>query len=343
MKVKLITVVVCTKNGKKKIADCLKSLKNQTYSKEMYQVIVVDDASSDGLSELIEEYKFTLITNSHNLGLAQSRNIGIANSQGDIIAFTDDDCIPELNWLKKINDTFNNNADVCGISGWVKTHEIKTVVQKYIDATKPLKPLEIELSISTSPFFRLWLYLKRQFEIVSYSRWQISQEISSVVGANMAFRRTVFSNGLLFNPILKFGGEEEELCYRIRAKKVGLLYYFPEMKVDHKFERELYFLFKRSYSYAKGNFRLKQIHSERSVTFFPYPLLFLIAFSAILVDIRAFLLLMFLPLILYFQWMLAFMKRRDISILFFPYIQLFTETFYNLGYVKSIVNVHDKN
>ena len=97
---KLVSIIIVTKNHSSYILRCLKSLTNQTY--ENIEIIIVDDNSKDNTADLIKSInspKIKYFIKTNNKGLAALRNFGINKSKGDYIFFTDSDCIPVKNWI----------------------------------------------------------------------------------------------------------------------------------------------------------------------------------------------------------------------------------------------------
>ena len=93
---------------------CLDTLLKQSYND--YEIIVVDDGSSDGTKELVKQYKKIKYFKQNNKGPGYARNKGIKYARGNIIAFTDDDCIPDKNWLKNAVPHFKD-PNTIGVEG----------------------------------------------------------------------------------------------------------------------------------------------------------------------------------------------------------------------------------
>ena len=98
-----VSIIVLNYNGRHLIGECLDSLRNQTYKN--IEIIVVDNGSSDGSADFLNErYKnsITLIENSENLGFAEGNNIGIKASSGDYIALLNNDAVADSLWLGEL-------------------------------------------------------------------------------------------------------------------------------------------------------------------------------------------------------------------------------------------------
>jgi GT2 family glycosyltransferase len=100
MTVPMVSIIVLNYNGAKFAQECLKSVLATRYPR--FEVIVVDNASTDGSCELISKLfpgRITLVRNSRNLGYADGNNIGFQHSKGDIIAFLNIDTEVAESWL----------------------------------------------------------------------------------------------------------------------------------------------------------------------------------------------------------------------------------------------------
>lgn len=112
-----ISVVIATYNRKESLRATLHALEKQRFPKADFEVCVVSDGSTDGTDKMLAEYQHTGVLNLHffsqeNKGPAAARNLAIRSASGEIIAFTDDDCLPNENWLAIIDATFHTQAIV---------------------------------------------------------------------------------------------------------------------------------------------------------------------------------------------------------------------------------------
>jgi glycosyltransferase involved in cell wall biosynthesis len=121
----LVSVVVPTRNRQAAIRQCLDALDRQTY--RPFEVIVVDDASTDGTPECLArlardpgDAPVRLFRNDPQIGANPSRNRGIRESRGDLIAFLDDDAFPEPDWLDRLMRGFTTER-VAAVTGRVES------------------------------------------------------------------------------------------------------------------------------------------------------------------------------------------------------------------------------
>lgn len=106
----MISIIVVTCNRKHLLKKCLDSLLNQTINSD-YEIIVIDNGSCGKTASFIKNNfpdRIKLISLRQKTDLRTCKNLGIDNSRGEIIAFTDDDCLPSENWLKNIKSTLKN-------------------------------------------------------------------------------------------------------------------------------------------------------------------------------------------------------------------------------------------
>src|SRR5947207_12032942 len=99
----MISVIVVNWNGKALLADCLNSLRSQTFSD--FEVIVVDNGSADGSAQFVETAfpEFRLIKLNENRGFAGGNNAGIRESRGEWIALINNDAAAQPDWLERLH------------------------------------------------------------------------------------------------------------------------------------------------------------------------------------------------------------------------------------------------
>jgi glycosyltransferase involved in cell wall biosynthesis len=106
------SVIICTHNRASLLLDLLKSFKDQSVPPDRYELIVVDNASSDTTRDIVNEVSVEMknlkYLHEPELGLSRARNTGIKNAQGEIIVFVDDDICPEANWLEVLITSFES-------------------------------------------------------------------------------------------------------------------------------------------------------------------------------------------------------------------------------------------
>jgi GT2 family glycosyltransferase len=106
------SIIIPTYNRPQQLARCLQALARQDYPHNCFEVIVVDDGSKTPLcvDNFQNRLDITLLTQ-YNTGPAVARNTGAAHAKGQFLAFTDDDCQPDANWLKNLATGFKENPD----------------------------------------------------------------------------------------------------------------------------------------------------------------------------------------------------------------------------------------
>jgi len=118
----IVSVIIPHRNDSNRLVQCIKALTKQTYPRNLYEIIVIDNCSDNihkqRLIEINNDYNITLF-NEPKLSSYAARNLGLKNAKGSFIAFTDSDCIPEPNWIEYGLNAFSNCFNCGFISGKV--------------------------------------------------------------------------------------------------------------------------------------------------------------------------------------------------------------------------------
>lgn len=111
-----ISVIVPAYNEKDFILECLNSLLNQDLDSSLYEIIVIDNASTDGTAEIAKKKRVKIVREKRK-GVIYALIKGIDTSRGEIIVFTDADCRVPKNWLSRIIKQFEQNPQINALGG----------------------------------------------------------------------------------------------------------------------------------------------------------------------------------------------------------------------------------
>ena len=104
-----VSIIVPTYNRRASLAVCLQALASLAYPRDRYEVIVVDDGSTEALDPVIDltrhQLDIKLVQCSH-AGVSKARNVGLERARGELVAFTDDDCVAEREWIAALARTW---------------------------------------------------------------------------------------------------------------------------------------------------------------------------------------------------------------------------------------------
>lgn len=206
-----ISVVVCTRDRTAQLANCLQSLMTIDYPD--YEIIIVDNApSNEKTAQLAVDLPVRYVRENHP-GLDWARNRGLSEARHEIIAFTDDDAMPDRYWLRAIASSFAE-PDVMAVTGLVVPAELETTAQ---------------ISFETGYGGMGKGFRRRIFNRKGLTIRELLWSSNFGVGANMAFRRQLFEAIHPFDVALDVGtsskgGGDIEMFHRILAYGYTLLY-----------------------------------------------------------------------------------------------------------------------
>jgi len=101
MQAPFVSVIIPVLNDSKRLVLCVEALERQTYPREQYEIIVVDNGSSEDVEPCLRPFDRVVLAHEPAPGPAAARNKGIALARGEVLAFTDSDCIPDEDWIEK--------------------------------------------------------------------------------------------------------------------------------------------------------------------------------------------------------------------------------------------------
>ncbi len=112
----LISIIIPAYNEEKLIGLCLSSLQNQNFNKKDYEIIVINNASTDNTSQIVQNFGVKLVDEPKK-GVTFAIKRGFLEAKGKIIAITEADTLVPPDWLSKIYKAFQNNPDIVLVGG----------------------------------------------------------------------------------------------------------------------------------------------------------------------------------------------------------------------------------
>lgn len=155
-----MSVIIPSFNRAQDLGDCLQALSKQRSGQGEYEVIVVDDGSSDNTEDLVAglglAYPVPLLYKQQsNLGPASARNLGARCARGDVLAFTDSDCVPSLTWIERLIRWASLHPDSAAVEGSVFPLGEVTPSSRVIVADGPGCFLSANMAFRREAFVRL--------------------------------------------------------------------------------------------------------------------------------------------------------------------------------------------
>ena len=250
-----VSVIVCTRNGSRTICDTFEGLQKLDYPD--YEVIVVDDGSSDNTALLARRYGFQVVNtssrglssalpgkeNGHdwiitqpNRGLSNARNLGLEAATGQIVAYIDDDAYPDPHWLSYLAATFLNprTEKYGGVGGPNIAPPGDGLIADCV-AHSPGGPVHVLLT---------------------------NQKAEHIPGCNMAFRRVALKMIGGFDPQFHIAGDDVDVCWRLQAQgwTIGLS---PAAMVWHHRRNSIRTYWRQQRGYGKAEAMLERKWPEK--------------------------------------------------------------------------------
>ena len=180
-----VSVIVCSYNGGQTLAACLDSLGKLNYPD--YEVILVDDGSTDDTAYIAAQFPRVRYIHQSNCGLSHARNTGAVAAKGEVFAYTDSDCMADVDWLYYLIRTLVSD-EYAGVGGPNVTPPAQNWVQACV-AAAPGGPSHVLLTDTIA---------------------------EHIPGCNMAFYRWAFENIGGFDAEYRKAGDDVDFCWRLQ-------------------------------------------------------------------------------------------------------------------------------
>ena len=220
-----ISIVICTYNRALYIADAMESLYRQTLQKDLFEVIVANNNSTDNTKDVCNEFlashtdaNFYYLEEKRQ-GASYARNTGAAIAKGELICFMDDDAIADDDYLERIVKFFEEHPDAGGLGG--------RIIPKYIPAEPKWMSYYVSSLVGNFDY-------APQVEIFKPGKYPLE---SNMIIRTVDFRAVNGFNEALTGVVgtLRIGGEGKDFFYKLQA--LGRqIYYDPAIRVQHVIE-----------------------------------------------------------------------------------------------------------
>ena len=242
----LLSVVICTFNRAELLARALGALSGQTLDSDQFEVVVVDDGSTDDTRRVVESFRPRLrlrYAYQMNAGLASGKNHGLFLSCSPIVLFLDDDDVADSNLLEQ---HYRSHQDY---------PQQRYAVLGYTDLTR---------AAARSPLMQYVTQIGCQ--LFSYPHLTDGDilDFSYFWGGRSSCKRMFLLENGVFNPVFRFGAEDIEAGFRL--SKVGLKVIFNRLAVSHMIRTIDFDGFcRRCYRQGRSNWIFSQLHPEEAV------------------------------------------------------------------------------
>lgn len=234
-----ISVIIPVKNEEALIGECLKSLEQLNYPKDRLEIIISDGLSTDNTVNIAKSHNVKIIRNEAQT-VAPGRNIGFQHSQGDLVAFSDADCLMDKNWLSSALKYFQDDENVAGVGGPNLSPE------------------------NESPFGKAVRFLFSFGSLISGSIYVTDSKkikiVKSIPGCNAIYKRVALEKVMPVDETL-LTGDDVEMNYQLTSREYKVLY-VPDVIVWHYRRDNPKKFWKQIYRYAVGRLQLAKRHKD---------------------------------------------------------------------------------
>lgn len=326
----MFSVVIGTFNGARTLGVALDAIEAQD-TEFTYEILVVNDASTDSTAEIANHPPVRLINLELNRGHGHALNVGLAEARGQFMAMMDDDCVPHRRWIQQLGVAWRSvGPDVTIIGGLVEPFDTDTFNRRYVAFRRPLRHQEEQINESAG-------FLPRLLYQFSPPRMHAQpRAVFFTVGANMSVRIDAAREAGGFTE-RRGSGEEESLARALRSRfGPETVQLFPEIVMHHDFHPSLRDTFRRSRSYGRGSgrdwVRDRDIPSLSPLVPFAALVAGVVAIASPVSSLAVFVL---SPYVLYRRWFAWFRAGGSREAIIYPYLQAVEDMANNVGFAEG--------
>jgi len=256
-----VSIVIPMRNEADILERCLHAMEELDYPRDLLEIVIVNDGSTDNTAELIEKGSWSFnyqYIETDGVGVSRARDMGFRSARGEFIAFTDADCVVEKDWLMKLFEPFDD--DVAAVGGPNLTPE---------DDTPFARCVGLVLS-----------FLSKAGPRYAYEGGEV-REVHHNPTCNVMYRKFVLEEVGGFNHDL-ITTDDEELDYRIRKKGYRILY-TPHARVWHYRRQNWKRFMTMAYTYGLGRMQSTKIHPDMARWFHFAPVFLILALALLTV------------------------------------------------------------
>jgi len=229
----MVSVIICVFNGADRISSVIESLDPKVVRYANYEVIIVDDGSTDETREIVRRYEFVNLVCADHGGLSKARNLGAEAASGEIFAYTDDDCEVDSEWLN-----------------WIARGYAEQGVDAMGGPNIPPEPsFQDEAVVAAAPGAPSHVMLN-------------DMEAEHIPGCNLTVKREAFEAIGGFREVYRVAGDDVDFCWRL--EKAGFRIGFHGAAfVWHRRRTLLNQYFRQQKGYGKAEALLMRDHPEK--------------------------------------------------------------------------------
>ena len=251
----LCSIIVPVYNGAATIERCLDALERQSADSDCYEIIVVDDGSSDGTLARMQSWQerhpqvHLIIVEQQNAGPAAARNLGVLQAKAPLLLFTDADCAPLPQWIEALCMPFGRPSSLFSLPPLSEVQADELIV-----GTKGTYVTEQSSLVAQ--------FVQVEYE-ERYARMKLHPQIDFIDTYSAAYRRDVFNAHNGFDTRFQIA-EDQDLSFRLVAEGYQLRF-VAEAQVAHLHVSTVYKYWRRKFWTGYWKAMLVRQHPDRLV------------------------------------------------------------------------------